>query len=512
MAGESMISSRPEGGLVEELVGALDLELVRTSRWFQAKDARIIEASLRDFAWFGDGDPGGAIAAAVVEFELARAEGAAFRSIYYLPLLITRAAGAQALLDGSGSGLVKAAEAGGYAAYMCVDSPAYSKAVLRYIENGAVVQARKGRFEFRSTGRPQVTESVRLSDEYSNSVTLVHRDQVMKTRRRLAEGFSAEVEVCLALQEQGKFPWVPQVDGYGVYRDEHGREYSICIVERFIPNEGDGWSFTQRHLARYLEGREQISDYLPYARQLGATIAGLHDALARLSGDSFRPQEFTVDMAQALAEEMKESTRRVLGGKYAGLDEILRGLDHMRDLGPRLGSVIRCHGDLHLGQVLRVRDGWVVLDFEGEPIAEGDTRAAKSSPLRDIAGMLRSFDYAAHAAAFAHAGADIQGGAGMRGGGSNEGDGGRALGLALEWETAVERAFLDAYFAEEGRLGTGIISRDREAVRKGLAVFKLAKAVYELGYELGNRPTWVQIPRAGIERCLAEMGGTACQS
>lgn len=492
---KDMISSRPDSGLVEELVGALDLELVRTSRWFQAKDARITGAFLKDFAWFGDGAPDRAIAAAVVEFELARGEGPAFRSIYYLPLLVARAGPDEPDLCASGPGLVKAAEAGGYVGYMCVDSPVYSRAVLRYVEEGAIVQAHKGRFEFRSTGRPQVTESVRLSDEYSNSVTLVHRDQVMKTRRRLAEGVSVEVEVCLALQEQGRFPRVPELDGYGIYRDERGREYSICVVERFIPNEGDGWGFTQRHLARFLEGGEQISDYLPYARQLGATIAGLHDALARLAGDSFRPQRLTAEMAEALAEEMKVSTLSVLGGKYAGVDEILRGLDHMRELGPRLGSVIRCHGDLHLGQVLRVQDGWVVLDFEGEPIAEGDKLSAKASPLRDIAGMLRSFDYAAHAAAFAHAKADRR----------------RALRLALKWEEEIERAFLDAYFAEESRLGTGVITRDKEAALKGLAIFKLSKAVYELGYELGNRPTWVQIPRAGIERCLAEMGEAAGQ-
>ena len=148
---------------------------------------------------------------------------------------------------------------------------------------------------------------------------------------------------------------------------------------------------------------------------------------------------------------------------------------------------IRCHGDYHLGQVLKTAESFVVIDFEGEPARSVDERRAKECPLRDVAGMLRSFDYVVHAALAAR---PETGHAGLR--------------PALEaWTRLVARAFLSGYMMEAGKSPERLLPRSPEAVRRACAVFELEKACYELRYELNNRPDWISIPLAGISRLLA---------
>ena len=149
----------------------------------------------------------------------------------------------------------------------------------------------------------------------------------------------------------------------------------------------------------------------------------------------------------------------------------------MRSQAGSIGKLIRHHGDYHLGQVLWNGDDWLVLDFEGEPARSLPERRRKRSPLRDVAGMLRSFAYAVSAA-------ELQ----------------RAIEAPEDWEQRAREEFLDGYYQEMD--ATGLLPGGREATQRMLSIFELEKAVYELRYELNNRPDWVRIPVAGIDRLL----------
>jgi trehalose synthase-fused probable maltokinase len=161
-----------------------------------------------------------------------------------------------------------------------------------------------------------------------------------------------------------------------------------------------------------------------------------------------------------------------------GRGEEVRELLRMRSQGGTIGKLIRTHGDYHLGQVLWNGDDWIVLDFEGEPARPIPERRRKRSPLRDVAGMLRSFAYATSAARLQ-----------------------RGVDPPEEWETRAREEFLDGYYQEMDP--TGLLPGGHEATNRILSIFELEKAVYELRYELNNRPDWVAIPVAGIERLLA---------
>src|SRR5215218_5554131 len=161
-----------------------------------------------------------------------------------------------------------------------------------------------------------------------------------------------------------------------------------------------------------------------------------------------------------------------LAGRALDVRERLQALSHIGTA----GRIIRTHGDYHLGQTMLADRGWVVLDFEGEPARPLPERRRKRSPLRDVAGMLRSFAYVASAS-------ETQ----------------RGTPAAEDWEDRTREAFLDGYFST---VDPALLPPGQEATAKLLAVFELEKAVYELRYELNNRPDWVGIPVAGIARLL----------
>jgi maltose alpha-D-glucosyltransferase/alpha-amylase len=187
-------------------------------------------------------------------------------------------------------------------------------------------------------------------------------------------------------------------------------------------------------------------------------------------------------LGRAMAD-LDERARPDAQAVLAGRDRLLQRIDEMR--GAAGASVrTRCHGDYHLGQVLLASNDFVIIDFEGEPARPLEERRGKTSPLRDVAGMLRSFDYA-RATALHNVGRD-------------DGDQARLAALAAEWLAAARRAFLDAY--DESMRAAGAPGLD--AAGDLLALAELEKALYELRYELANRPAWVGIPLAGV-RALA---------
>jgi maltose alpha-D-glucosyltransferase/alpha-amylase len=236
-------------------------------------------------------------------------------------------------------------------------------------------------------------------------------------------------------------------------------------------------------------------------RVLAVRTAELHRALAQPTRDpAFAPQPLTRDDIDAYRQRGSDEARDALGMLKSALDQVpaadrdragavlaqgdkvMARIDAMSSLAPQ-GLKIRIHGDYHLGQVLLTRNDFVIIDFEGEPGHSLEQRSAKQSPLRDVAGMLRSFSYVQHSA--------------LRNVAHNEAEVAKLAPLARAWESAVRAAFLSAYEAA----ASGANLYGPEALQPGvglLGLFELEKALYELRYELGNRPGWAGIPLQGI--------------
>ena len=236
-------------------------------------------------------------------------------------------------------------------------------------------------------------------------------------------------------------------------------------------------------------------------RELGRVTGELHAGLASDSVDpAFAPEPVTaedarrwesgiaaaLDRASSNADRGDPELARALRGVSAGGDgtiAIRAGLDLLAAAG---AHKIRCHGDYHLGQVLKTRDSFVVIDFEGEPGRPIAERRAKQSPLRDVAGMLRSLNYAVNTV----------------GREREVGDRAQAALWLESWERLARDAFLDGYASATGRSPVRLVPPSRDELLRACAPFEIDKACYELAYELDNRPDWVAIPLAGLSRLL----------
>jgi maltose alpha-D-glucosyltransferase/alpha-amylase len=292
----------------------------------------------------------------------------------------------------------------------------------------------------------------------------------------------------------------------------------IALLAGFTPNQGDGWTFTLDALARYfervLESRAALTPaalvemvggvYPERAQQLGHRTAEMHLALA--SGEEraeFAAEPYSTLYQRSLYQAMRGSAGRVLRQlrrQSARLPDAIRAdtaeiassqnrifASFARLLSRKIAAAkIRIHGDFHLGQVLNTGKDFVILDFEGEPRLSLGERLLKHSPLRDVAGMLRSFDYAAAAAL------RLQ----------NPADAARLEPWARGWVDAVTRYFLDSYFSTVN--GAAFLPPDPADVALLLDLFTLSKAIYEIGYELSYRPDFLSIPTGAVRRLLAE--------
>jgi maltokinase len=346
---------------------------------------------------------------------------------------------------------------------------------------GAALDTGEAAIAFRAVGDlPEVVESVRpMGSEQSNSSLVLDERYALKLYRRLQAGVNPELEVLRFLSERG-FEHTAALEGYLAYE---GRplEATLGVLQEFVPSDGDGWELALDSLAGGDPGLIPAR-----ARRLGEVTALLHNALASDPADPhFAPEEpsaETLALLQASVDEEIEQVFSSLPDREAldpvrGRGEEVR--DHLRLLTQigHVGRMIRTHGDFHLAQALWTKEGdWLLLDFEGEPARSVPERRRKTSPLRDVAGMLRSFAYAASAAR-------IQ----------------RGVDPPADWEARCRSEFLEGYLdAVEPML----LPPGHEQVERLLTVYELEKAAYELRYELHNRPDWVAIPVAGIVRML----------
>ena len=344
-------------------------------------------------------------------------------------------------------------------------------------------------------------------------------------------GPQPELEVARFLDRVG-YRNTPALYGYLEHIDAHGESTSLGILQAFVASQGDGWSTTLSYLDRFFDRLRSLkaedapatpvaqnghpgddaSDFddheifLGRMRRLGIRTGEMHRAFATSVGEpAFEPEPVTESDVRSWTERARQSAERALATLERELDRVPADLQTFaRELVARRSDVLarlhlasdftleglvktRYHGDYHLGQVLTVADDYMVVDFEGEPGRTLTERRRKASPLIDVAGMLRSINYATVA--------------GMRGVNADRVEDFRALEpFALDWERRSVDAFLGGY--RETIAGTASYPADSAQAQALLEIFILEKACYEMSYELANRPSWVRIPLEGIRAIL----------
>src|ERR687888_1814712 len=437
-------------------------------RWLGSKARDVAQLNVLDVVAIHDGPP--ALASALVE---ARFPGGT-HDVYQL-LLGMRS-------EGFGDGVV--AEVGGVTVYDAFADPEACDLLGGLLREGAEIHGEHARVEFHwleEVDPPRPGARVRsMGAEQSNTSIVFDDALVLKAFRRVEAGDNPELEMLRFLSDKG-FPNIAPLGGWYQYEGEL-MDATFGVVQRFIAGARDGWELALDELGSDPER------FVTRLRDLGAVIGRMHTVLASDASDpAFAPEEPSDESLALLTATIDEDIERQflelpdvdavapIAGHAAEVRDRLQLLSHV---GAR-GRLIRHHGDLHLGQTMLSGDGaWVVLDFEGEPARPLLERRRKRSPLRDVAGMLRSFAYAASAS-------DLQ-----RGRPAPEG-----------WEERAREAFFRGYIEA---VDPALLPPGEGPTRTLLSIFELEKAVYELRYELNNRPDWVGIPVAGIARLLEE--------
>jgi len=351
-----------------------------------------------------------------------------------------------------------------------------------------------------------------LTVEQSNTSIEVGEGTFLKHIRRIEPGPSHELEMAKALAAAG-FTHIAPILADVLYETGEGDTAPLAIVQPYLRNSADGWALALTSLRDlYANAEEALAAGAPdphtvvaqqggafdgEAARLGAVIAEMHLALSRLNdGAKMRPAPITPALLDAWAEAMVAELDALLATREPSIeslrdvtDSIRTRFESLRTADPS-GLCIRIHGDLHLGQTLRVDSGWILLDFEGEPNRSPAERRALGSPLRDVAGMLRSFDYAAAVALtdrILPESADWEG----------------MMAFGDEWAAVNRSAFWNAYVETVG--DTQLLPTER-ATRIERRAFELQKAIYEVRYELGHRPSWVGIPMRFLLRSRDDAG------
>ena len=515
------------------LESGLLAEFLQKQRWFGAKARRIESTRLLDWSWLLQG----AAPCALVLVQVVYAGGG--EDTYFLPLAVTLGAPSEALAQAHPDAVVTAVRHRSGAGLLhdgLVDDAA-CLALLEAIGKGSELAGRQGVIRaFPAAafddlrGEPSSTLKVaRSSAEQSNTSILFGGRLILKLFRRLEEGPNPDFEIGRYLTEKAGYERVPRLAGGIEYSRAGAGTTTLAMLQELVANQGDGWKLTLEELARYYEqvsllrtspeglpdgtlvelaseevpeaARDKIGIYLDSAAMLGRRTGELHLALAADSSDpAFAPEPFTsADLDQLLAG-LRDHAAQVFGTLKASLpslpDDVVdraamvlaqrrRLLNRFRDL-ERSGlqaARIRIHGDYHLGQVLWVEHDFILLDFEGEPAHSLPERRLKQPALKDVAGMLRSYSYAVYAGLLNYTTRRAE-----------EYD--RLLPWATFWEKWTSVAFLRAYL--ETTRGAAFLPADPNQFQQFLDAFLLDKALYELGYELNNRPTWVRIPLRGI--------------
>jgi maltose alpha-D-glucosyltransferase/alpha-amylase len=375
-----------------------------------------------------------------------------------------------------------------------------------------------------------------LKVEQSNS-SIVYGDRfIIKLFRRIEAGSNPDLEIGRFLTSHALFSHVPPLAGWIDYSSASSERRTIAVLQGFVANEGDAWKFTLGELHRYLENAatrsesaptiektlvellvlnepdplaaELIGHYLDAARLMGKRVAELHLALASTADDpDFATEPYSTLYQRSTFQSMQNLLARVmrmLDSRASTIPKDLRDraqliASHQREIAARFDAFLRCrlsvdrmriHGDLHLGQILYTGRDFAIIDFEGEPARPLSERRLKRAALRDVAGMLRSFHYAALTSTIEQ----------LRTGATGNFDFAGMQPWANFWRNWSSWAFLKGYLEAAGH--AAFIPKNDNELTILLDAFVMDKAIYELGYELNNRPDWLLIPLLSISQLL----------
>ena len=525
---ESALSGPSKERLENVLLG-----YVRNRRWFAGKARGLKSATISNVIPVpgAAGDP--YLAAVVISY----AEGDP--DTYQIPLAYANHVEAPHILERwphSAIAWVRVqGEEGRGLIYDALGPPGFAEAILGLIArrrratngNGTLIGSTTRAFaRLRGPETVRLEAALSVAEQSNNSVVFGER-LILKVFRRLEEGVNPELEVGRFLTEKTNFAQIAPLAGSLEYRRDSGEPISLAVLQGYVPNQGDAWQYTLNTLAHFFRGVDlvgaeppavahnlvqasaaeppevavrTIGAYLDSARLLGRRTAELHRALASDPTDAaFAPERITAQDQRSIYQSVSGVSMRstdLLRSQLKKLPEDAReDAKRVLELEPRIAGIlktflsrrltttrIRVHGDYHLGQVLYTGHDFVIIDFEGEPTRSLYERRLKRLALRDVAGMLRSFDYASQAA--------------LR---SDQIDPAALPGLRTWgrfWVQCVSAAFLRSYLATAGT--ESFVPQTPDDLDLQLNTMLLEKALYELRYELNMRPDWVRIPLRGI--------------
>jgi maltose alpha-D-glucosyltransferase/alpha-amylase len=422
--------------------------------------------------------------------------------------------------------------------YDALYDPQFCKALLASVKRGrrlkgdnAEIHAQPSKSFRTLAGDAEATLEPSLMRGEQSNTSIVYGDRfILKFFRRASEGLNPDVEIGRFITEKTAFANVPPLAGFLEMRKQQGEPATLGILQGLVINQGDAWHYTLDSLGRYFEEvltrhpgpeasvipgkplaevaaqetpqlvRELMGPYLSSALLLGQRTGELHKALASdVKDPAFAPEPFTALYRRSLYQSFRtlaDQSLSLLETRLPGLPEQTRPeaakilklesaiIDRLRQILDRkmTGSRIRIHGDFHLGQVLYTGKDFVIIDFEGEPARPITERRLKRSPLRDVAGMLRSFNYAALSK--------------LRNNSVRPEDAAQLKPWARFWDFWVSASFVKGYL--ETTTNASFLPKSQDEFNLMLSIYVLEKAIYELAYELNNRPDWADVPVAGI--------------
>jgi maltose alpha-D-glucosyltransferase/alpha-amylase len=381
----------------------------------------------------------------------------------------------------------------------------------------------RGRFTLYFQGEPGLRDVEWPADmdihwfhgEQSNSSLSLSDKAILKLVRHVVAGVHPEAEMTRYLTLRG-YANSAALLGELVRVDAEGTPHTLALLHARVANQGDAWGWTQDYLKRTLENaaltgesqadyEEELRGYATVAGAIGRRLAQLHAVFAQPSEDpAFMPERARASDAKAWAKDIRNMFSKALKSCAAAQDSLSEpASSHLSELQENSNALLaevdrraqlsadslrtRIHGDFHLGQVLIAQNDFYLLDFEGEPSRSLAERRAKYAAFKDVAGMLRSFEYAGWAALFARDG--------------HEPDTFVKLEPVVDtWRSCVQESFLGSYF--ETVNDSLSCPPDRDDAMALLNLFLLEKALYEINYEAANRPSWLRIPIAGLNRLL----------
>ncbi len=491
---------------------------VVAQRWFAAKGEPLRRVTLVDYVEWVNPNTNTLVALFHAEGDAADAHAAA--QVYFLPLTllwegVEEESRLRKLLPMTVSKVRQQAQVGILADAFADE--AFCRALVSAIGSNQVLRCVGGTIRFSPTGvfadlvgklQQPLAVQVRVAQTSNTIVELGERNLFLKGYRHLQIGINPEVEIGRFLTEKAHFAHSVPVAGTVEYTTNQGDTMMLAMLQGYVDNQGDGWTYTLDYLARFFEQCQLLSPtvpdvhggYLALIRVLGQRTAEMHIALTTKTGDPafdpepIEPQDLT-DWMQRIREEagatldqlarsralLTETAQAKADALLARREDILLQIEGC--VPEQVQAVkIRYHGDYHMGQILLTQNDFVIVDFEGEPARSLAERRQKHSPLVDVAGMLRSFNYAMHTALL-HSTAE------------------RPEDMILlapfghDWESETARVFVEAYREAAETSGLYAASEDLQGL---LELFLMGKAFYELRYELANRPGWVHIPLSGI--------------